>query len=223
MLNLRNFFRCGLAMLALGMSNPSLSYGDVLYNSLFGAPDSSLGTFPIGAAGPEGDSFSTLGQNFLLTNVVVQLQGVQDPNSFSLSLYNDNLTTCPTPTTCNGGPLSPLYTIAMVNDNSLSSTFAAGYNFSLAIPQLLSANTRYWIIANSSNASGTLWSYTADTSGVGVANEFNVDAFGVVPNSFEPFQMAILGKTVPEPSPVFPLALAVLGVIALAGRKRLRA
>ena len=223
MLNLRNLFRCGFAMLALGLIHPNLSYGDVLYNSLFGASDSSLGTFPIGTAGPEGDSFSTLGQNFLLTNVVVQLQGVQDSNSFSLSLYNDNLTTCPTPTTCNGGPLSPLYTIALVNDNSLSSSFAAAYNFSLPTPQLLLADTRYWIIASSSNGSGTLWSYTADTSGVGVANEFDVDAFGLGPTSNEPFQMAILGRSVPETSPVFPLALAVLGFIAVSGRKRLRA
>ncbi len=153
----------------------------------------------------------------------MQLQGVQDSNSFSLSLDNDNLTTCPTPTTCNGGPLSPLYTIAVVNDNSLSSSFAAGYNFSLATPQVLSANTRYWIIASSSNGSGTLWSYTADTSGVGVANEFDVDAYGLGPTSNEPFQMAILGKSVPEPSPGFPLALAVLAGIAISGRKRLRA
>lgn len=85
MLSLRVFFRCGFGLLVLGMSHPSLSYGDVLYNSLFGASDSSLGTFPIGTAGPEGDSFSTLNQNFLLTNVVVQLQGVQDSNSFTLS------------------------------------------------------------------------------------------------------------------------------------------
>lgn len=107
-----------------------------------------------------------------------------------------------------------------MNDNSLSASLPAAYSFSLATPQVLSADTRYWIIASSSNGSGTLWSYTADTSGVGVANEFDVGAYGLGPTSNEPFQMAILGKSVPETSPVFPLALAVLGVIAVLARKQ---
>jgi len=202
-------------MLAFGISNPALVYGDVLYNSLFGASDSSLGTFAIGGAGPEGDSFSTLGHDFLLTNVLVELQGAQDSHNFSLSLYSDNLTSCPTPSTCAGGPLAPLYTIAVVNDDLLSSSFAATYNFSLATPQFLSADTRYWIVASSSDGSGTLWSYTADTSGVGVATEFDADAYGIGPTSNEPFQMAVLGRTVPEAGPLFPLALAGFGVVAV--------
>ena len=120
------------------------------------------------------------------------------------------------------GPLTPLYTIARnVSDNSLFTSLLDD-DFSLATPQTLAANTRYWIIASSTDGSGTTWSYTQDLSGVGVAGEFNDTALDdalandLVPNSSDktinpscfsssgadlctPFQTEVSGQTVPEP------------------------
>jgi hypothetical protein len=202
----------------LSASGVQFAFGDVVYNSLNGAPDTSLGTFPINGAGPEGDSFSTGASTFMMTDVLLKLQGVHDGGSFTVSLYSDNNTTCPTPSTCTGGPLSKLYTIATVLDNGLS-TSLANYDYTLAASQVLSANTRYWIVASSSN-SGTLWSYTADLSGVGVANEYNFDKYGLGPNSIEPFQMEVVGQSVPEPASFFSLGAGILAMIAGMRRRK---
>jgi hypothetical protein len=238
---------CGSALL-LGVWQPVRA--DILYGNLSNAPSSVDGTFPIGTystgEGPEGDSFSTGASPFLLTDVVLALQGVQDSDSFSVALYTDNNSFCAPGPVCTGGPLTPLYTIASdVGDNSLSTSLTDDA-FTLATPQTLSANTRYWIIASSTNGSGTLWSYTEDLSGVGIAGEFNdtalddASANDLLPNSNDsinnpncfskagadfctPFQMEVSGNTVPEPKG---LGIMSIGLAALAGlilrRKRLQ-
>jgi hypothetical protein len=217
-----------LGILVLGLclalsANPARA-DTILYNSFSGAPDLSLGTFPIGlvgssgAGGPEGDSFSTGASPFVLTDVVLTLEGVTDSASFNVSLFNDNNTTCVP--SCSGGPLTLLDAIATVSDNSLS-TSLANYDFSLAVPQTLTANTRYWIIASSSNGSGTLWSYTADLSGAGVAGEFDVDRFGGLgPTSNEPFQMEVTGTTVPQPSSLSMMSIGLAGLLFGVIRRR---
>ena len=78
----------------------SPAQADTLYNNLSNAPGSILGTFAIGSSptgsGPEGDSFSTGGSTFLLTDVLLKLQGVQDSASFKVSLFSDNALPCMT-------------------------------------------------------------------------------------------------------------------------------
>jgi hypothetical protein len=219
------------------------AHADTLYNNLGNTPGTVLGVFPIGnppvGSGPEGDSFSTGVSAFLLTDVQLALTGFQDSNSFSVSVFSDNGTACTAGPTCSGGPLALLYTIATVSDNSLS-TSLADHNFSLAAPQTLAANTRYWIIASSANGSGTLWSYTEDLSGIGVAGEFNYDHAGfggtpaLLPNSTEtgcfvgganqctPFQMAVTGTAVPEPSSLLLLVTGILGLMAITTCRRKR-
>ena len=238
---------CGTTLL-FGVLEPLRA--DILFDNLGNTPGSVLGTFPIGTFnpaggggdGPEGDSFSTGASPFLLTDVTLKLQGVHDSDSFNVTLYSDNDTVCAPGPTCSGGPLTALYTIAAdFSDNSLS-TSLADHDFSLASPQTLAANTRYWIIASSTDNSGTLWSYTQDLSGVGVASEFNetlINAAGgniLEPNSDDsvnnaacftgpsesnvctPFQMEVAGDTVPEPSSLLLLATAIL-LLFLCGAK----
>lgn len=230
---------CGTSLL-FGILEPARA--GILYDNLGDTPGSILGTFPIGTyilaggggVGPEGDSFSTGASPFLLTDVTLKLQGVQDSGSFNVTLFSDNDTVCAPGPSCSGGPLTPLYTIAIdFSDNSLP-TSLADHDFSLASPQTLAANTRYWIIASSSDNSGTLWSYTQDLSGVGVAGEFNETAINVAGGSYldlnsndsvnnpgcftgpsgsnvcTPFQMEVAGNTVPEPSSLLLLATAAL-------------
>lgn len=241
------FCLCGTALL-LGVSQPVRA--DILYNNLSNAPGGTVvGTFPIATfppapgAGPEGDSFSTGSSPFLLTEVVLALQGVQDSDSFSVTLYSDNNTSCTAGPVCTGGPLTALYTIASnVSDNSLSTSIADDA-FSLATPQTLAANTRYWIIASSTNGSGTLWSYTEDLSGVGVTGQFNDTAIDdasvndLLPNTNDtidnptclaknggnyctPFQMEVSGNTVPEPRGLVILSIGLAALIAVIRRTK---
>jgi hypothetical protein len=209
---------CGYGLLMILLATfAGTARADILYNSLNGTPSTDLGTFAMGAQGPQGDSFSTSASGLLLTDVFLKLQGVQDGASFTVALYTDDNTTC-TPA-CTGGPGALLYSIAAVADNSLS-TSMADYDFTLSAPQLLTANTRYWIVGASSNNSGTLWSYTEDLSGVGVAGEFDIDTYGLGPVSNEPYQMEVAGNTMPEPGPegLLAIALATVGIARL--RKR---
>jgi hypothetical protein len=228
----------GSLTLCFGVLAPA--YADIVYENLSNPPGSILGTFPIGnptptgggGAGPEGDSFSTGASQLLITSVVLKLRGVHDSDSFNLSLFSDNDTMCVPGPSCSGGPLSLLYTIATVSDNSLSTTSLANYAFPLASPQTLAANTRYWIMASSTNGSRTLWSYTEDLSGVGVAGEFNDDAFSLGPNSNEkgclvgpskanvctPFQMEIIAT--PEPNGLGILSIGLAGLAGLIRRRK---
>jgi hypothetical protein len=228
--------------LTLGLAGLEPVHASVLYNNLPNPPSSILGNFPIGSttgAGPEGDSFSTGASPTSLTDVVLALQGVHDSDSFAVSLYSDNHTVCAPGPTCTGGPLTLLDTIASVSDNSIPTTLT-DVNFALTTPYALAANTRYWIIASSTSNSGTLWSYTEDLSGTGVAGEFNIDYLSVPPpipipntndystypdcangtlgpsgeDSCTPFQMEVI--TTPEPG-TLGLGFAGLGLAGLVG------
>src|SRR5690348_15076572 len=116
----RGFAYGFVLLLAAAVVSPANA--DILYNSLNGAVSTDLGTFSMGGAGPQGDSFSTGSTSFLLTDVFLKLQGVHDSASFTLGLYSDNNTSCAS--TCTGGPKTLLYTIATVADNSLSTSMA---------------------------------------------------------------------------------------------------
>ena len=214
---------------------PGTSHADFLYNNLGNAPGTVLGAFPIGSVGPEGNSFSTGATGFLLTNVILALQGDNDAASFAISLYSDNSTACAPGPSCSGGPGALLDTIVTASDNSLS-TILTDVDFTLATAYPLAAATRYWVIASSTDNSSTLWSYTQDLSGSGVAGEFNITHRGaqggpipstndfttypscsngdfgpVGQNACTPYQMAVAGAPVPEPASwlLFSTALTV--------------
>jgi hypothetical protein len=250
-MNLIRTASAGLGLvLALCLGALDTARADSLYNNLSNAPGTILGTFPIGnppaGTGPEGDSFSTGASPFSLTDVVLKLQGVQDSGSFNITLFSDNNTICAPGPVCTGGPLTALYTIASnVLDDSISTSLTDDV-FILASPQTLDASTRYWIMASASNNSGTLWSYTQDLSGVGVAGEFNDDGVGssLLPNSNDiatnpgcfgktsggiafdsctPYQMEVAGNTVQSPVPEpRGVAMVCIGLAGLAGVRRRR-
>jgi len=210
----------------LGLALSLAAHASTLLDNVNNTPGTVLGTFPIGSEGPEGDSFSTGSSTFMVTQVALKLQGVQDGETFNISLYSDNATSCTAIPVCTGGPLAPLYSIATMDDNSLS-TALTNYVFVLATPQTLAANTRYWIIASSTNNSQTLWSYTEDLSGTGITGEFNTDIGGPLPNadltgcltgpggtnSCTPFQLQVTGSAVPEPGTFALLGLALLFLV----------
>ena len=75
------------------------------------------------------------------------------PARFTIQLLADN----------NINPGNPIYTIATVQDSSLTDSLQ-DYFFLLAQPQVLSANTRYWISLSSTDNSVANWSWTVDTS-----------------------------------------------------------
>lgn len=177
----------------------------VLYDSLTGIPSiGELSITPFSA-----DSFSTQTTAEKLTSVVLSLKndGSNQVGTTTLNLLNDN----------NINPGSNLLTIATINNSALTSSLA-NYTYTLATPYILTANTRYWIELNDGGNSTVQWSYEADNSGVGVANEYSFwqstlypnDAFATVIPPGGPFQLQVNATAVPEP-------LTVLGALTALG------
>jgi PEP-CTERM motif len=168
----------------------------------------SNGTDGVVSFGPLADSFSTGAAGFTLTQVGLSLEdGGAPTGSFTIQLLADN----------NINPGNPIYTIATVQDSSLTDSLQ-NYFFLLAQPQVLSANTRYWISLSSTDNSVANWSWTVDTSGVGVSGEYFANVNGVFTNDNGAYQMQISGN-VPEPATLVTLGTGFLGILSTLRRK----
>ena len=186
---------------------------DTLYDSLSSASSVSAGYNLISDAnfGPLANSFSTGSNNFFLNDLQLAL-AVDNPTTggtVTISLLSDS----------GSSPGATLATLGVVNDSALSAYTPTTVDFPLSTAIDLAANTRYWIEVSATNDSSAGWSYTADTTGIGVAGEFNANSFQVYSNSGDPglalinnpYQLQINGATaVPLPGAAW-LFVTVVG------------
>jgi hypothetical protein len=183
------------------------------FNNLSASSD---GADPVSLAAPVGDSFSTGSTPFSLTSVTVELQtgSLQALVANAFSSPDGSVTMTLLSNAAGPTPGAVLDTIGTLSDSSVTSSLA-DYTFTLATPYTLAANTTYWIELSSSNGSSIFWSYSFDTSGPGVGDQYYIDILGVEPNWDGPYQMAVNSNAaVPEPGMLLMLA-AGIGVILL--------
>jgi hypothetical protein len=185
-----------------------------LYNNLSATPSES---FDVRGNGPLADSFSTGSSAVNLSDVKLLLESDSFTSTGSITVtLNKDSSTSP------GGVLT---TIGTFNNSSLSRSPTA---IDFPTSYSLAANTRYWIEVSASNDSSAAWEVSTDTSGVGVANEYNSNSQGVFPNTgISPFQMEVTAQTaatgVPEPSTLTLLGLGSLGLLGYGRRRRKQA
>jgi MYXO-CTERM domain-containing protein len=187
---------CGGFLLAL-----SLQGGTIIYDSTAGA---SAGADTITGFGPLYDSFSTGVNSGALSGLELFLNGTVDSGeSFSVGLYADSSTT----------PGTLITVLGIVSDSSLSDTNSL-IDVDLTANPILSVGTRYWV--GLSGMTSANWSFTADTSGIGVEGEFFSNSDGTFPNDPDEgyqMQVQVSAASVPEPSS---LLLGASALVALA-------
>lgn len=143
------------------------------------------------------DSFSAGAVSAPITEIDLVLNG--DPassGSVSVGLYADNASM----------PGSLLASLGTVNDAALSFTMAS-YDIPLTAMPVLEPNTRYWIGLSGDTSAG--WSWSSDTSGVGVAAEYFSNPNGTFPDVFGPYQMTVVTGA-PEPGTFY---LTTIGIV----------
>ena len=196
----------------------SLQAGTVLYDSTGQTP---TGFDPIQSFGPLYDSFSTGANSGSLSNLEFvlstgantdlesMLSGDGTSASISVDLYADSGSSTV------GGFLANLGTI---DDSSLPSSLTL-IDLTLVSNPYLDSGTRYWIgLTGSGNTTG-IWSYTTDTSGIGVNGEYFQNSVGTAPNNPDGgYQMEVEVGATPEPSTLL-LGASTLLALALLRRR----
>jgi hypothetical protein len=201
-----NVLACGAALAASVLVSASASAG-LLYDNLSAASD---GTEYMGSLtnGPLYDSFSTGNSSFDFTSVTLAVTGnPYDGGYWAAALLTDD----------SGSPGNAIVDWSLLPDSLLSGVVTLHTNV------LLNPNTRYWIdVVGLDSLAYELdqWSYSSDTSGLGVAGEYWGDNTGIYSNDsgHGPFQMAIAS---PEPATWGMLLIGFAG-LGYAGYRRSR-
>jgi len=200
--------RLGAIALCVGVFGIIPAHATTLYDNL-GAI--SAGTNPANGFGPLYDSFSTGTSSFSLDSLslLIDASAPGDQGTFSISILADS-----------GSSIFGIYTSGPFADSTLSTSLAP---FSLSfVPLSLPADTLYWVALSSSANGSVNWSWSYDTSGPGVADEFFANTTGVFPNSDGPYQMEVGGLN-PTPVPAtLPLFASGVGAMGLFGWRRKR-
>ncbi len=199
-------------MAGTALSN-SATASTVLYDNL---PASSSGTAPANSSwGPLYDSFSTGSSSLSTIALTLMLDATtpSDGGTFTISLLTDS----------GNSPGTKFATTGSLPDSDLSTTLNP---FSVGAALSLAADTLYWVELSSTGSVN--WSYSTDTSGLGVANEYFANYGGtgtvrVFPNSGgPPYQMEVVGTATPLPSTWTMLIAGFvgLGFVAYRGTKK---
>ena len=155
------------------------------------------------------DSFSVGADSTNLLDVQLMLRGSPSSGSFSVSLYSDS----------SASPGKLLCTIGTLSDNALPLSWSV-VDLSLASPYDLAADTRYWLVLNSTNSSTAEWSWSPDQEALGVAGEYCGHGGWVYENTAGPYQMRLI---VPLPGAVWFLGAGLAGLGLWRGRKLFKA
>jgi hypothetical protein len=186
-----------------------MANASVIYNNLYSTSNGADGLTKFGAPYNVFDSFSTGPSGFNLADVKLLLEGAPtSPGSFTAAVYSDSSTK----------PGALLYTIGTLSDSALSSSLSV-VDFTLASPDYLAANTRYWLVLNTTNNSSASWGWSYDQSALGVAGEYLGHGSVVSSNINGPYQMELSGSSaVPEPTTMLLLGLGLIGVAGVRRR-----
>jgi hypothetical protein len=198
-----------LAMAAILLTIAAPSNAGTVYDNLASSQD---GSDPLFSFGPLADSFTT-GAAGSLGGVAVLLGS--DSSSIAgdiqVGLYAD----------AGDAPGAELLSLGSLSSVAVSTAGFNAYEFASASSFKLAADTTYWVEIVSSSPNALEWSWSNDVSALGVAGQSSYSAeLGTSANSdFGPYQMAVQVSSVPEPSSIS-LMLLAMAATAVALRRR---
>ncbi len=194
----------------LAMSATDANAASVIYDNLASSQD---GSDPVFGFGPLADSFVTgsngsqmlVGIQALLKNDGPDLIG-----DLHVSLHADS----------GNAPGAELVSLGNLSSANIASDAFASYSFTPVVAFTLAQNTKYWLEIEAVTPNAVSWSWSNDTTGLGVAGQSNFSAtLGTNANSsFGPYQMSVTAA-VPEPDSWI-LAAFGLGCAAASSLRR---
>ncbi len=204
-----------ITALAATLGLPNANAATAVYNNLASSQD---GSDPVFSYGPLADSFTTgadLGLRLIDVKALLKNDGPGVVGTIHIGLHADS---------GSNTPGAELVSLGDLSSAAIAAGSFASYSFAPAASSFtLAQNTRYWVQIDAVTPNAVSWSWSNDTSALGVAGQFSHSAaLGTSANdSFGPYQMSVSVAAVPEPDAAL-LALVGLGCVGrLSMRRRL--